>query len=352
MEEEMNSGKVPGFVLSTFLFLFFYLLIRTVYQDLPKMYYDMMEATVAEDEPIIFSLILACLDIVMLCLSFWSIIRLLKGKPNGITCVRLALGFNVIVVLFQLFQSLGRIITIHWMYAISPVFQLLLTIIFLFYLGKSKSVKQLYPKSERKFSPGGWIWLFFFILCVFSFSYMLYTNIEMESKSKKIELGSLSIPSDGYSDGLLLFESGNKWSQSTKELMDMEDISQEVTLWELTGDSICELVMSGVSPKRRHSDYMSILLQSLPEEQKYFSGEVTVCDTVINDDQYYLDQYQYVADSISYLWTFSARFDSETHKFCALSKYGIQRDERVDKNEVLSFLKSVVFDLTPFMKEP
>ena len=97
--------------------------------------------------------------------------------------------------------------------------------------------------------------------------------------------------------------------------------------------------------------YMFILLQSLPEEQKYFSGEIIACDTIINDDQYYLDQYQYVADSISYLWTFSVRFDAETHKFCALSKYGIQRDERMDKDEVLSFLKSVVFDLTPFIKE-
>jgi hypothetical protein len=237
------------------------------------------------------------------------------------------------------------------MYALSPVLQLFLTIIFLFYLGKSKSVKQLYPKSERKFSPGGWVWLLFFILSVFSISYMLYTNIEMENKSKKHELSSLSIPSNSYSDGLLLFESTNKWSNSTKEIMDMEDMPQEVTLWELASDSICELVMSGVSPKRRHSDYMSILLQSLPEEQKYFSGEVIACDTIINDDQYYLDQYQYVADSISYLWTFSASFDSETHKFCALSKYGIQRDERMDKDEVLSFLKSVVFDLTPFIKE-
>ena len=110
MEEEMNNRKVPGFVLSTFLFLFFYLLIRTVYQDLLSMYYDMMDATVAEDEPIIFNLILACLKIVMLCLSFWSIIRLLKGKPDGITCVRWALGLNMTVVLFQLFQLLGRII--------------------------------------------------------------------------------------------------------------------------------------------------------------------------------------------------------------------------------------------------
>ena len=180
----MNNRKVPGFVLSTFLFLFFYLLIRTVYQDLPRMYYDMMDATVAEDEPIIFSLILACLDIVMLCLSFWSIIRLLKGKPDGITCVRWALGLNMTVVLFQLFQLLGRIIYIQWMYALSPVLQLFLTIIFLFYLGKSKSVKQLYPKSERKFSPGGWGWLLFFILSVFSISYMLSNNVEMENKSK------------------------------------------------------------------------------------------------------------------------------------------------------------------------
>jgi len=347
----MNSRKVPGFVLSTFLFVFFYLLIRTVFQDLPRMYYDMMDASVAEDEPIIFSLIFACLDIVMLCLSFGSIIRLLKGKPDGITCVMWALGLILIVVLFQLFQSLGKIIYIHWMYAIYPFFQFLLTIAFLFYLRKSNSVKQLYPISERKFFPGGWVWLLFFILCVFSISYMLYTKIEFENKSKKHELSFLSIPSNGHSDGLLMFESTNKWSYSTKELMDMEDMPQEVTLWELTNDSINEQVMSGLSPKRRHSDYMSILLQNLPEEQKYFSGEVFACDTIINGDQYYLDQYQYVADSISFLWTFSVRFDSESHKFCALSKYGIQRDERVDMNEVFSFLKSVSFDLTPFIKE-
>ena len=42
----MNNRKVPGFVLSTFLFLFFYLLIRTVYQDLFSKYYDIMDATV------------------------------------------------------------------------------------------------------------------------------------------------------------------------------------------------------------------------------------------------------------------------------------------------------------------
>lgn len=352
MEKEINERKVPGFVLSTFLFLFFYLLIRTVYQDVPKMYYDMMDATLAEDEPVIFSLVLACLDIVMLCLSFWSIIRLLKGKPDGITCVRWALGLNLIVVLFQLFQSLGRIITIHWMYALSPVLQLVFTILFLIYLRRANSVKQLYPTSERRFSPGGWVWLFFFVLCVCSFSYIFYSNYKVEKQSKKINSSSLVIPKDSYSDGYVLFKSNSDWIQSEKELMDVEFMTQEVISWQTTNDSISKYVLSGVSPKRRHSDFMSILLQSLPEEQKYFCGEVSTCDTIINDDQYYLDQYQYLTDSIPYLWTFSVRFDSKSHKFCALSNYGIQSDAQIDKNESLSFLKSVVFDLSPFIKEP
>ena len=118
-----------------------------------------------------------------------------------------------------------------------------------------------------------------------------------------------------------------------------------------TNDSIGKIVLSGVSLKRRHPDFMSILLQSLPEEQKYFSGEVSSCDTIINDEQYYLDQYLYITDSVPYLWTFSVRFDSKSHKFCALSNYGMLSDAQIDKNESLSFLKSVVFDITSFIKE-
>lgn len=173
----------------------------------------------------------------------------------------------------------------------------------------------------------------------------------METKSKKHKLSSLSIPSNSYSDGLLLFESTKKWTLSSNEIMDLDENYRDVTLWKFKRNSICELVMSGISPKRCHTDYISILLQFLPEDQKFFSREVLACDTIINDDQYFLDQYLFEVDSVSYLWTFSVRFETRTHKFCAFSKYGIQRDERMDKNEVLSFLKTVIFDLTPFIKE-
>ena len=149
MEKEIINRKVPGFILSTFLFFFFYLLIRTVYQDIPLMYNDMLDAAIAEDESVLQSSLLAFFDIIMLSLSFWSIIRLLKGKPDCITCIRWALVINFLVLLYEFFcKSLGRAIAFHWTYAILPAASLLFTIVFFIYLAKSHSVKQLYPASE------------------------------------------------------------------------------------------------------------------------------------------------------------------------------------------------------------
>lgn len=95
---------------------------------------------------------------------------------------------------------------------------------------------------------------------------------------------------------------------------------------------------------------MAILLQHLPDEQKFFIGEVMTCDTIINKDQYFIDQYLYERDSISHLWTFSVRFDSHSHKFCAYSVYGSNLKEQKEMSDILSFLNSVVFDLTQFVR--
>ena len=351
MEKEINDRKVPGFILSTFLFLFFYLLIRTIWQDIPSMYNDMQDAAIAEDEPVLLNTLFAFLDIIMLCLSFWSIIRLMKGKPDGVTCMRWALAINFPVILFEFFtKKLGKAILFDWSYAILPVCLLLLIIAFLLYLWKSRFVKQHYLVSERNFSPGGWVWLSFFIGCLCFFSFISYLNYNEDKKSKKIDSTSLSLPQDSYTDGCVLFKSKSKWSQSEEQIMDFDKNTQKVMVWTLNDDSIDKHIISGVTPKRRHSDFMTILLQHLPDEQKFFVKEVMSCDTVINDDQYFVDQYLYERDSISYLWTFSARFDARSHKFCASSMYGSNLKEQKEMNEVLSFLKTVVFDLTPYVK--
>jgi hypothetical protein len=352
MEKEINNRKVPGSILSTFLFFFFYLIIRTLFKDVPLMYNNMMDAAIAEDESVVISLCLAFLDIIMLCLSFWSIIRLLKGKPDCITCIRWALCINFFVLLYEFFvKSLGRAIVYHWTYAILPIVPLLFTIIFFIYLAKSHSIKQLYPTFERKYSPGGWVWLSFFIICLFCFAFFFYTYYNEEKRSKTVDDESLSLPLGYFSDGRIVFTSNSNWSRSEKEIMDIDDISQKATMWESREDSISKHIISGVTPKRRHSDFMTILLQHLPDEQRFFIREVSACDTVINEEQYYVDQYLYERDSISYLWTFSVRFDSHSHKFCAYSMYGINLKEKKEMNDVLSFLNSVIFDLKPYVKE-
>ena len=352
MEKEIINRKVPGSILSTLLFFFFYLIIRTICKDIPLMYNNMMDAAIAEDEPVVLNLFFAFLDIIMLSLSLWSIIRLLKGKTDCITCIRWALGINFLVLLYEYFvKSLGKAIVIHWSYGVYPIIPLLFTIIFFIYLSKSHTIKQLYPASERRFSPGGWVWLSFFIICIFFFAFIFYTGYDEEMRSKTIDSSSLSLPKECHSDGRVLFYSKAKWSQSEKEIMDIDDNAQKTTDWELSDDSIYKHVISGIAPKRRHSDFMTILLQNLPDEQKFFVKEVLSCDTVINDDQYFVDQYLYERDSIPYLWTFSVRFDSHSHKFCASSMYGSNLKEQKEMNEVLSFLNTVVFDLTPFVKK-
>ena len=352
MEKEMINRKVPGLILSTFLFFFFYLLIRTVCQDIPLMYNGMLDAAIAEDEPVLLNSFLAFLDIIMLSLSFWSIIRLLKGRPDSITCIRWALTINFLVLLYEFFvKSLGKAIIIHWSYAILPVALLLLTITFLLYLVKSRSIKQLYPISERRYSPGGWVWLSFFIICFCFFSFIFYMNYDEEKRSQTIDDSSLLLPQGCYSDGRVLFNSKSKWSHSEEQYIDFDHNPQKVTAWTLYDDSISKHLISGISPKRRHSDFMTILLQHIPDEQKFFVREVMSCDTIINKDQFFVDQYLYERDSISRLWTFSVRFDSHSHKFCAYSMYGINLIEQKELNNVLTFLNSVIFDLTPYIKE-
>ena len=316
------------------------------------MYNDMLDAAIAEDEPVLVNSFLAFLDIIMLSLSFWSIIRLLKGKPDCITCIRWALSINFLVLLYDFFvKSLGKAITIHWSYAILPVALLLLTITFLLYLVKSRSIKLLYPISERRYSPGGWVWLSFFIICLCFFSFIFYMNYDEEKRSQTIDKSSLLLPQGCYSDGRIIFNSKSRWSQSEKEIMDIDNNPQKVTMWTLNDDSICEYFISGISPKRRHSDFMAILLQHLPEEQRFFVGEVLFCDTIINKDQYFFDQYLYERDSISHLWTFATRFDSRSHKYCAVSKYGNNLNDQKEMKEALSFLNNFVFDLTPYVKK-
>ena len=352
MEEEIKGRKIPGVFFSTLLFLFFYLLLRTTYKDTYDMYYVMLDAAVAEDESVVLTFCTAALDIAMLTLSFWSLIRILKGKSDGITCIRWALVLNLFVLVYQVLMSLGQAILVTWQYSLLPMIQVALVLCIIVYLAKSKSIKSVYPKTERRFSPGGWVWLSFLFICILFFGIAIYSNIQKELNSKCLDLSTLSVPSGQLCDGRILFSSEQEWDRYSSTILNSDKEEQDVTLWELKQDSDKCHVWCGLSEKRRHSDFMTILLHSRPAPDSLFTKEIYSCDTVINNNQYFVDQYEYNPDSTKYVWTIATRFDSESNKYCAYSSFKKNMEPSQEQLVSIEFLKSVIFNLKPYIKEP
>ena len=348
----MKSPKVPGFVLSTWLFLFFYLLLRTAFSEIPQTYYNLSDAIVVKDGSIVQYLVLAFLYIVWLFLSFWSIIRMLKGKADCVSSIRWMLVVSLVISFSYLVQALGKAIMIHWSFVLPSLIKIVLIVGFLVYLAKSRYIKEQYPLTERRYAPGGWIWTFFTVVCIGVFAYMGYTEKVKDVKSVAIDTVDLSIPTDGYSDGNILFISHDKWEKSKTKIVDIDLEEQEINVFKSTVDSTFSFVWSGNSPGSSHSDYMTILLQTRPMSDSLFVGEVCSTDTIIDKDQYFVDQYSYKKDSLTYLWTFSVRFDSNSRKYCAFSRCVPQTNENAEYKKSFSFLKSIAFDLTPYLKAP
>lgn len=352
MQEEMKHRKIPGFVLSTWLFLLFYLLLRTAFSEIPQTYYNLSDAVVIKDGGIGLYLVFAILYIVWLCLSFWSIIRMLKGKADCVSSIKWTLVISLIISIYYLFLSLGKAVLIHWSFVLPSLFKIALFVGFLVYLAKSKSFKEQYPLAERRYSPGGWIWTLFMVICIGLFGYTCYTEIVKEAKSKAINPADLSIPADAHCDGIVLFISQDNWDSIKHKMIDLDDEEQDVNVFKSANDSVFNYVWSGCSPTSSHANYMTILLQTRPMSDSLLIGEVYSTDTIVDKDYYYIDQYCYKKDSLTYLWTFSVRFDSNSRKYCAFSRCVPHANEDAEYKKSLSFLKSITFDLTPYIKAP
>lgn len=351
MEEEINNRKVPGFALSTFLFFFFYLLIRSIWSDIPS-YYTALDAAIAEDEPIIITLILEVLNIVVVCLSFWSVIRILKGMRDGVTCMKWALFFSLVDAVYELlFKSLGKAITINWLLALPSVFHIVFTVIFLTYLSRSKTVRIMYPLSWRKFSSGGWVWLLSLFMYLGLFTYFVLEQISLSQRTEEINVTSLSLTGDSQCDGRILFKSTSDWEKTERTFEDADQEEYDVTYWKTTNDTLYSAVWSGISQKARHFDFITLLMQSQIASDSLLVREMSACDTIIQKNQYYMSQYLYEVDSVPGIWTFGVRYDSESNKYSALSRYMKNGNAGREKGISLSFLKEIIFDLTPYKKE-
>lgn len=351
MNEENDDRKIPNTAFSVLLFLFFYMLIRMFFRDVPIRVATWRDSALAEGEPLLYVLVPIILCIVWMLLSLWSIIRVLKCKPDSISSIRLALVLGLVVAVSRVWKSLGKSLTIHWIFAFPSVLFLLFIVIFLIYLAKSNSVKSLFPVSGRKFSPGGWIWVLYIAIWVALLSFAAVYVFEKSGNTRVVPVQKLALPANSQCDGMILFESPLEWEMSNEEFEDIDREPYEVSMYRYESDSVIMNIWSGVSEKTRHSDYMTMLLQAIPFDVSWPVREVAICDTVIGEDQCYIEQYKCETDSVNFIWTFSVRYDSRSNKYCAYSLLSKRSSPDSDYRSSVGFIKSVVFDLTQYKKE-
>lgn len=351
MNEENDNRKIPNTAFSVLLFLFFYMLIRMFFRDVPLRIATWRDVVLSEDETVIEILLPTILYIVWMLLSLWSIVRLLKGKPDCVVCLRWALVFGLFMALGRVGKALGKALTIHVSYVIPSALLLLFIVVFLVYLARSGAVKRIYPVSDRRFSPGGWIWVTYLAIWIALYSVSLVQITKKNRNTQKIPVAELALPENSHCDGRILFESLLEWEVSDEELVGYDGEPYSVSRHRHESDSIILSVWCGVSEKARHSDYMSVLLQAIPFDISWPVEEGVISDTVIDEDQCYIEQYKCETDSVSFTWSFSVRFDSRSNKYCALSLLTKRSSLDSDFENSVRFLKSVVFDLTPYIKE-
>lgn len=351
MEEEKENRKIPNTAFCVLLFLFFYMLIRMFFRDVPLLLATWRDSAIAEDEPLLYVLVPSILYIVWIIVSLWSVIRVLKVKPDSVPVIRWALVIGLLVALSRIWRSLGKVLTIHWMFALPSVLLFLFIVIFLVYLQKSGSVKDLFPPSERRFASGGWIWVLYLAVWVVMLSVAIVQTTEKSRKTRDVPVEKLTLPQNSHCDGKILFESPIEWEMSDDEFVDFDGEPYKVSVYRYESDSIILNVWCGMSEKTRHSDYMAVLLQAIPFDISLTVSEEAICDTIIGEDQCYIEQYNCETDSFSFDWTFSVRFDSQSNKYCAYSLLKKHSSPEAEYVNSIRFLESVVFDLTPYKKE-
>lgn len=352
MGEENGNRNIPNWSLSVLLFLFFYQITRTFFDKIHLILEPIvLEASEAESASVLYNSLANAVYFVLLALSVWSIIRMLKNKPDGVACMIWALALSLVDAYQFLSNNGWKGIEIHWGFNFTCALQILLAVVFLAFIFLSKSIKRYSSVDERRFAPGGWVWLLFFVFCVGLNSYNQITSWVRTERSKEIPVNALKIPDGCYSDGKILFKSALAWERKKTEF-DLEGEKVVLDFFVHADDSaeVAYVVINGVSSTSRHRDFRKVMLAYLPYDDTIPVREGNICDTVIDGNQYYIEQYIFDLGTISALWTFSMRFDVLNFKWCALSRMTVNGPMEDEFENSIRFLKSVEFDLTSYRR--
>lgn len=242
MEAEEKKDILPTGIL-TFLFIYFYVILRSIW-DYGVMLYDWGDDYFIINSPVeVWSTLI--LQTIGWCYALISIVYALLRDKGAIKALRWSvffiLGLSALDLLSMLPDIKGLLVSIFKM------FRLLFLVVFYIYLWRSKSIRNTFPKSERKTNWIVWTGWLIFIGGVVGCGFLGYKQHEetkydeyfdgslagkLKGDSLYLDAGIIVIPKDWNVDSIaerqnLKFASirrSNGWIIATSDIADKKGL--------------------------------------------------------------------------------------------------------------------------------
>lgn len=279
-------------------------------------------------------------------LSFYAVIKILRGDSDCIT----ALKWSLIAVLVYTLSTPERTQSPSnniWLVGIVFFARPLFYLAFYLFLCFSKSIKERYPKIKRRYGPAGWIWAGLLFLFILNSCLYIYHNYQENAFCERKDITMVNLSENEVSDGYIAFSTNRVWHKCSacEEAVCIDDVLElHPTL--TSQDSLSTIyLMSGRCAKRdvRTHNCMIVLSSNLMEErlkltELYFSDTILankrIITTLFTSDDH--------NNNRSIAFQITSIMDSTSPKCCAIIGIGALENISIDIKRIS---ESTRFDL-------
>lgn len=343
-EKEIDKKPIPGKIMTFMLFMFLYGNIRLFFSSYPQMREEILDAQ-AMGESLIGPTVSGIFTAICFGLMIWSVIKMLRMDQDAIHTLRWAIGFDLVIVCCCLFMKLPEAFLYGYQVLLGVVGFILFDLILLRYLCKSSSIHTLYPKENRRKTPGLWVWLSYLLVTLAAIGAYLSEPIHRSLISRPIDPSELKLSNGMQSDGRILFTADTLWhrSDSLINFLFSDQDSQDFVRFHAKDNIKGQSLLSGLYKEDSANEYALLLLQIRPYADSLMVGEIAWGDTLINQDHCRYSQYLYNTSEGEKLWTAAIRYDHQSSRCCLYSvrETPLQMDSL--RKVALDFIKAIRF---------
>lgn len=351
-EQKINDFKVP-FVLNMFLFVFFTIWCFIAYDCIYHYLTFGFDELTNEYITIWAS---AIINIIAGTYSAYAVIQILRKDKDCIVSLKFAL---IAMILFSALSPdiLGRLaeptsLPQFLFLLFRPVFYLT----FLLYVCFSKTIKEIFPKCERKFGPSGWLWIGIFLTHTINVAYGIYKTREYVVYSAYIPISALDLKDGEISDGHIIFKSDRKWEKVNNDIDTIYKnflVVTDPTL--ISKDSLSTVCLSSgiVSFKpdmRTFNTVIALALKQIDPEFRHSFWkihELSLTDTVVKGNRLKSSIFMAENDSVKRYYSVSLITDSIYPKSCI---FVCMDKNEISPEESINLAEGVRFDLKHILK--